>query len=351
MGVKEYIKKAILASAMNKEKASNPFNIEYSDRYQIPSGAGGFHNNSQYFSLHDPKGRQTLFLRLALRGGGAAEVWMVYREGDGPPYMCPKDHFPEGAPSVSVECIQPGKELHFVYRGVLKKGKLTDKGYIPDPDAEEIPAEFDGRFYGISEPFEFSRHMSTEPVARALAAEKFTREFRSALAANHQVHFEQAGKVNGILRLGGRDIELKEFPCMRDHSYGKRDWAYMDRHIWMACLLENGDFINTSLVRYPAVRNLQTGFYIRGKKTVCLKSSTLMDEIPGKGIIPPSFGYAVEYEDGQTCTVECKLDFSVPYYFGDGKYVLHEGVSNFTVNGIPGRGITEFGFNADPARW
>jgi hypothetical protein len=245
------IKKGIIASAMNKQKKANPFNADYSDRYTLPADADGFHNNSQYFSVHDGVSRRTLYMRLAVRGGDAPdEVWLVYREGDGPVYIAAKDHIPKGEPlPASIECIRGGQELRFRYWGNLKRGKLTDKGYIPDPDSPDYPAELDARFYGNTGTFEFSRHMSTEPVARALSKEKFTRDFQAALAENHQVHFEQYGYATGTLRLDGRDIALDRLPVFRDHSYGKRDWTYFDRHIWLVGILENGDFFHTSLIQ------------------------------------------------------------------------------------------------------
>ncbi|MDR0877268.1 MAG: hypothetical protein LBN21_04390, partial [Treponema sp.] len=342
---------------MNKQKKANPFNADYSDRYTLPPDADSFHNNSQYFSIHDAASRRTLYMRLAVRGGDAPdEVWLVYREGDGPVYIAGKDHISKGEKiPASIECIEGGKELRFRYWGNLKRGKLTDKGYVPDPDSPDFPVDLDARFYGKTQAFEFSRHMSTEPVARALSKEKFTKDFQAALAENHQVHFEQAGLVSGILKLEGRDIVFEKARAFRDHSYGKRDWGYMDRHIWLVGLLENGDFFHTSLIRYPAIRNLQAGFYTAGEgdeeKTVCLKNSTSMDDLPLNGGVPPAFSFTVEYEDGKKRRVECTLDFTVPFDFGGGAYFLSEGVSEFTVDGLKGRGITEFGYNADSSRW
>jgi hypothetical protein len=359
----EGLKKRLIAAAMDRQKAANPFDIEYSDRYRLPPGADELHNNSQYFSVHDIQGRRTLYMRLALRGGNAPdEVWLVYREADGPVYIAGKDHIPKGEPlPASIKCVQAGKELQFEYRGHVKQGKFTERGYVPDPDSRDIPVELDARFYGLAEAFEFSRHMSTEPVARALARERFTREFRAALTENHQVHFEQSGVVTGTLKLAGREIIFDKVSAFRDHSYGRRDWNYMDRHNWFIGLLENGDTIQTNMVRYPAVRELQTGFYqsqaggfsgaaSRGK-LVCLKKQSSMDELPLTGGIPESFSYTAEFEDGRQFKVECTLDFTIPFSFGGGTFIIHEGVSSFNVNGIKGRGITEFGFNTDSSRW
>jgi hypothetical protein len=125
----------------------------------------------------------------------------------------------------------------------------------------------------------------------------------------------------------------------------------MDRHIWMIGLLENGDFFHNSLVRYPAVTELRTGFYKSGGKTVCVKNCTSMVEIPVTGGVPSQFSYTVEYEDGRKNTVQCIPDLAIPFAFGGGTYIINEGISSFTVDGVKARGISEFGFNVDPSRW
>jgi hypothetical protein len=358
MSIIRSIKQRIIAGAMNKQKAANPFDANYSDRFQLAADADGNQNNSYYFSVHDIKTGECFYLRLGLRGGDIPnEVWFFYRGRDGVVYIDENNHLEKGKPlPITVTCVKGGWVLDFTYRGTVKRGTLTDTGYVPDPASEAIPADLSARFEGITDVFEFSRHMSTGPVARSLSREKFTREFQAALAENHQIHYEQLGLVSGNLNLGGRKVVFDRLYAFRDHSYGKRDWNYMDRHIWTVAALENGDFLNTSFVRYPAITELQAGFYITGadkpgNKPVCLENCTSMDALPCTGAIPPRFSYPVEYADGKTRTVECELDFTTPYSFGGGSYLMHEGIGGFTVDGVKGRGMMEFGFNADPSRW
>jgi hypothetical protein len=371
MGIIQSIKKSVLTAGINKRKAANPFDVDYSDHFVLPLDADGNQNNSHYFSVHDLGSKECFYFRLGLRGAGVPnEVWLVYRDKDGVVYINEKDHVEKTLESpAKVECIEAGKVMAFSFNGKLRRGKLnaaskagggqqlTEKGYVPDPAQEECSAALECRFEGLTDIFEFSRHMSAEPVARALAREKFTREFRAALAENHQIHYEQSGLVSGVLRLGDagggavREISFDRLSAVRDHSYGKRDWNYMDRHVWLVGFLENGDFFHNSLVRYPAVTELQTGFYKSGGKTVCVKNCSSMDELPLTGGVPPQFSYAVEYEDGRKHQVQCTLDFAVPFLFSKGVYCIHEGVAAFTVNGIRARGMAEFGFNADPSRW
>lgn len=353
MSLIQNLKTRIIAGAMDKRKAANPFSDEYSDNYELPADADSSQNNSHYFSIHDLNSRESLYMRLALRGGDApTESWFVYRNNSGEVFMPERDHIPKGESIPGeVKCLAGGKIMAFRYKGTLKRASLGEKGFTPDPRSEDIPVDLSAEFHAVTDSFEFSRHMATEPVARALAREKFTKEFRGALSEHHQVHYEQSGRVTGKMRLGDREIVLDNLPAFRDHSYGKRDWNYFDRYVWLVALLENGDFIHNSLIRYPAVTELQAGFYKSGGKTVCVKKCTSMDELPLTGGVPGAFSYQVEYEDGTRRNVSCRLDFTVPFVFGNGTYYVNEGVSDFTVDGLAGRGITEFAFNADSSRW
>lgn len=354
MGIKRSLKQRILARAMDKRKVANPFSDEYSDNFRLADNADSSQNNSNYFSVHDLNGKLSLYLRLGQRGGDApTEVWFVYRDQDGNVFMAEQDHFPKGETvPMTVKCVKAGKILRFTFKGNVKAAVLTEDGYAPDTASKDIPVELEAEFDATTESFEFSRHMSTEPVARALSREKFTKKFRAAMQEHHQVHYEQAGTVTAQMSFGGKDIKIDRLPAFRDHSYGKRDWNYFDRYVWLVGLLNSGEFIHNSLIRYPAVTELQAGFRKFDGKTVCIKNCTSMDDLPVTGGVPERFAYEVEYEDGLVRKIECELDFTVRFLFGGGTYIVNEGVSNFFVDGQPaGRGITEFAFNVDKTRW
>jgi hypothetical protein len=46
-------------------------------------------------------------------------------------------------------------------------------------------------------------------------------------------HLEAAGRVRGHIRLGDRRVQVDGL-CYRDHSWGKRDWASLLSHRWIA---------------------------------------------------------------------------------------------------------------------
>jgi hypothetical protein len=46
-------------------------------------------------------------------------------------------------------------------------------------------------------------------------------------------HTECAGRIRGTIQFNGRTIRVDGL-CYRDHSWGRRDWGLMGRHLWIA---------------------------------------------------------------------------------------------------------------------
>lgn len=349
------IKRAVITRVLDKRKKGKVFDIESADMYELPADATGEMNNSHYFFMTDFSGKECFYFRLARRGGDVAdEIWLVYRDPDGDVYMATHDRIKKGENMPArVACTKPGKEMLFYFDGDVVKAKKTDRGYVPDASGKKLKIKINGRFEGKSENFEFSYHLSSKPMAIAMSKEKIDKAKLKEMEENHQIHYEQYGRGYAEINLDGKDYKLHDLPAFRDHSFGKRDWSYFDRYAWIMCLLENGEFIHTSLIRYPALKNLQAGFYIPGGgRAVSILESTPIEEIPVPeyGNVPDALEIDVKYVDGSKKNIKTKLDFVCPFFFDD-DFNVNEGFSEFTVNGIKGRGITEFSFNKDTARW
>ncbi len=352
MGIKRMLKARLIENAMKKRRREHPFDIEYADNYRLPADAESNQSNSHYYFLTDFKSGETLFFRSAVRGSGKTdELWFMYSDGRGNILLAEKDHVKKGEKNpVSVECVEAGKLLKFRYDGNVVAAVKTDQGYVPQDGAKPQKLTMEGEFTGTSPVFEFSSHMSPKLMSRAISREEFSKTLQETMSAIHQVHLEQSGHATAVINTGGREIRLENFPAARDHSYGKREWSYFDRYIWTIALLENGDFVHTSMMRYPAISYLQAGFYITAGRMISLLRATEMDELPTLGTVPPAIEITGQYEDGKTRIIRAKNDFKVPYLFDDDFKVV-EGVSDFEIDGVKGRGITEFAFNRDESRW
>jgi len=348
MSISQKFKESIVKRSIEKSKRENPFDEISAESFQLLPGAGIDQNNSYYFSSHDIEGNSLLF-RLGIRGGGSYEVWFAIKENNGSVFVNRQQIFSGAQSPAAVECLKPGSKWKFSFNGKIAKVFL-DKNLSAKPSDEDIETSFEGIFTASTPIFEFSRHMDSGPIARALAKEKWSRTFFAGIQENHQVHYEQQGQVSGKFT-NGRQSRMINWAAMRDHSFGKRDWEYMDRHIWLMALLENGDALNVNMVRYPDVSELQTGYFISGGKTTCADRVTSMDEIECSGHVPLSFKYLVRLVDGRAFTVTCEKELEYVFPFKGGAYTIFEGIGSFFIDGIKGRGILEFGFNSDTARW
>ena len=234
-----------------------------------------------------------------------------------------------------------------------KDGQTWAIGYAgPLVDMEtgiETVVDFEGVFHASGDIFSFNHDLDACVLADAIAKEKWSRAFFTSLGENDQVHYEQPGSVDGVLKLDGRHITIS-LPAVRDHSYGKRDWSYMNRHFWLMALLEDGSSFNANMVSYPALPNLQTGYYIKDKKTVCVRAAQVSGSMT-PGIVPDTFEYEAQLTDGRTLRVSCKKETQIECPFEGGAYTIYEGIGTFDIGGIKGRGILEFGWNGDPSRY
>ncbi|QQO10842.1 DUF7064 domain-containing protein [Breznakiella homolactica] len=350
MGLKTRIKTAIIKKAIDKRKAQHPFDEVYAETYTLPADADSSQNNSFYFSAHNIEGESLLF-RNAYRGGGRTELWVAYKDKDGNAWVNPKQEYDNHEPTgLTITCVEPAKIWEFEFDSDLNRVRLDERrNGIPTDQTDRV--KFKGRFTATAPIFEFSRHFDSLPVARALAREKFEKGFQNNLAAAHQVHYEQSGKLTAELSISGQTKTLTDMPTVRDHSFGTRDWAFMDRHVWIIALMENGDDLNFNAVRYPILRELQTGYLIKGEKRVCTDFYSSMDDYEKTNDVPLAFETKVTLADGTVMTVKAEKEMEFQFAFENRVYQFHEGIGSFDINGVKARGIIEFGFNKDEKRW
>lgn len=338
MKLKERIKYKIISKQVEKRKTKHPFDVEYAENYVIPDGETNHPNNSYYFSAHDQEGKSLLF-RLAKRHD-REEIWFVFHDKDAKSYYN-REHLTSEFSKAEVKCLEVGKAWHFKFSGPMIQ--------IGDEQTEHY-AEFEGVFQSSAPIFEFSRHSATAPVARALAKEKWNKDFKESVAENHQVHYEQPGAVKGELVIDGESIAIS-LRAMRDHSFGKREWNYMDRHVWLTGLMETDSIINVNMVRYPALYELQSGYMEKSGKYVCIDTATPMNELTMKPGVPDALNCYLKLEDDREFNMICQKEIEVVFPFDNGDYTIYEGIGSITLNGVKGRGIIEVGFNKTEKRW
>ena len=153
---------------------------------------------------------------------------------------------------------------------------------------EKVSLTFKGEFTSTNKYLDFTSDMPPIRMAKAIAQEKWDKSFFKELEnVSGQTHYEQVGVLNIEYSVNTKEYKYS-LPCVRDHSFGKRDWNYMNNHLWLMAVSPRGQF-NYSLVSYPAISVLEVGNYIKENKTNYLISADLDFNKIGLRIVTQSF--------------------------------------------------------------
>ncbi|MBQ9661199.1 MAG: hypothetical protein IJV37_08105 [Bacteroidales bacterium] len=323
------VKKYLMRRAIGKRSQRQPFDYQLAEQYALEGVDDPQINNSYYFSAHGEE--MSVFVRLGQRIH-VDETWFaIFRNGK--LYSLRQELFAAGASPVKVS--KTGENWTVSYEGPLN-------------DRDEI--RFHGTFFAGRRPIDFSSDMPAVRMATGVANEKWNRAFFSRLQTiSGQCHYEQEGVLSGELTLDGERVDF-HLPCVRDHSFGRRDWDYMNNHLWLMAVSDAVQF-NYSLVSYPALSVLEVGNYRDAAGQHYLLQADLDLQQIGRGTIPEELSFCVRLDDAGTLPVKARVLTGVSYSFQDGQYLLYENIAEFVLGDQVCRGILEIGFNADPSRY
>ncbi len=318
-----------MCRALAKRNKQNPFDYAYAENFSLDGEKDPWINNSYYFSAHNEK--MSLYARLGKRVNMEETWFVVFLEGK--LYSLSQEFFPVGNAPLQVE--KNGDHWTVSFHGKLNE---TDE------------ASLQATFVGNQKPIDFTSDMPAERMAAGIANEEWSKSFFSQLQnVSGQCHYEQEGILEGQLTLNGQTIDLS-LPCVRDHSFGKRDWNYMNNHLWLMAVSDAQQF-NYSLVSYPVMSALEVGNYRDETGLHFMEHADLDFQKINQGVVPRELALHVKLNDARTISVEAKVLAGITYHFQDGQYILHENIAEFTLDGKVCRGILEIGFNADNNRY
>lgn len=323
------VKKNMMSNTITKRNQEHPFDYQYADNFSLEGVEDPWINNSYYFSAHDEK--MSVFARLGKRVN-ADETWFaIYWEGK--IYSLKQEFFPNGQSPIIVEKID--EEWSISFQGTLN---------------ENDEVNFHASFHAQQHPIDFTSDMPAERMATAIANEKWNKSFFEQLQnVSGQCHYEQEGVLEGELTLNGKTIEV-HLPCVRDHSFGKRDWNYMNNHLWLMAVAPTHQF-NYSMVSYPVMSVLEVGNLRDETGMHYLMRADLDFQQINKGTIPSELSFNGIFDNCRRISIIAKVLAGVTYHFQNGEYILHENIAEFTIGGKVCRGIFEIGFNHDSSRF
>ena len=323
------LKKAVMCKALAKRNKQQPFDYERAEAFSLQGVEDSMVNNSYYFSAHDSK--MSVYARLGRRVN-VDETWFcVLLEGK--LYSLRQEFFPAGESPLAVK--RAGENWTIRFEGTVN-------------DSER--AVFSATFVASHPPIDFTSHMPAARMAGAIANEKWDRTYFNALQqVSGQCHYEQEGVLEGNLTLGSQTLPFR-LPCVRDHSFGKRDWNFMNNHLWLMAVSPQCQF-NYSLVSYPVITALEVGNFRDGSGLHYMLESDLDFRKVDGGVVPGELDLCIRLDNGESLPVRAKVLSGVTYRFQDGAYILHENIADFELGNQRCRGILEIGFNSDSKRF
>ena len=323
------LKRGIIQRGLEKRNREKPFDYDYAENFSLEGITDPLINNSYYFSAHSEG--LSFYARVGRRVS-MDETWFALYLG-GKMYSLPTEIYPAGESPIKV--AKEGDNWTISYKGTLNENDEVD---------------FTGTFIPKQGPIDFTSNMPAVRMATGIANEKWSKDLFSSLQnISGQCHYEQEGILKGEFTLNGAKTPF-ELPCVRDHSFGKRDWNYMNNHLWLMAVSSDSQF-NYSLVSYPAISALEVGNYRDAAGMhYMLKADLNLSEV-GTGEVPSSLSFSVLLDNGKSIPVKAKRLDGVTYHFQDGEYTLIENIAEFTIDGKTCRGILEIGFNHDRSRF
>ncbi|MHA1649560.1 MAG: DUF7064 domain-containing protein [Candidatus Helarchaeota archaeon] len=231
----------------------------------------------------------------------------------------PKNDLPDkiGTKRCNYTLIEPHKKWHIEY---------IDRKY-------ELKFDSLGRF----KPFDYFEGVKMED---------FSTDYADLLDTAAQRHYEQACICKGTFtkKRRGEPIESMEFEILghRDHSWGVRDWIYIDRWNWISAQFKDR---TVNIARVEVKGHLLIGGFIStedGNKPV--KDVQITTETKADGKTPVSSTFLITDSEGSTLKVISKTRHSIhlpmPTKFGITE--VFEQIADFEIEGMKGEGISEY---------
>lgn len=280
------------------------------------------HNESWYFNLIDPADDLYFITRISFEMAEKKSRIMLILlfEGKISGYAndIPFDKMPDTLDfdsKVKYYCIKPMKKWRITYQ---------DRKF-------ELDVTFEGRF----PVYNYLSHEDPLTSIKELGIELLER--------TAQQHYEQGMKVTGtlVLKKNGEKININ---CLghRDHSWGTRDWAKIDKWYWFSAQF-NDETINSFRIEFSG-KALINGFYSNKGGNISIKNVEVKTETKEDGKTPMASEYILIDKNGKKRILESNTIQSIylPLPSKEGLTEIYEQIATFKIDGKEGNGIAEY---------
>ena len=328
----EGLKYKIIKKRLLKREAESTPLIEIEEKHKDPTQA--LFNDSSYFNGISDDGAYFL-ARQSFRTSRGNEYWLEVFFPELGLLRLTEHPGDEGTGfelgKLKFEPVQLGKEWNVSFDGEMDLNGTSKQVKIDLVFTAETPI------------VDFQNALIVDATAKAIAQAKWSKSFFEKLKDSKKQHFEQGGRLTGSIQIDGKSRQV-DFSSMRDHSWGIRKWGGWKRHVWMCGMMENKQCFNVSMVQYDYMGQLSAGFISNGTEIHYLREFPALEDFASNPIFPETLDLKFTFSDGKEYHLITERKDFVPYNMDD-EYRINEGISFGTVNGVPIKLVTEFGFN------
>ncbi|XP_014365016.2 uncharacterized protein LOC106716094 [Papilio machaon] len=248
------------------------------------------------------------------------------------------------AEGIKMEPLEPMKKWALSYKG---------KMWYQNEPTKLVDVEFTGEWSATSKYFDFDTDLHPPAIIRSIAREKWSRRYFEGLKTAHQSHYEQFGVLKCKFKIEQESFEYT-LPSFRDHSFGhKRDWSLMHRYAFHHMFLTDGTSISVGVICQPLTAStMEAGVVsLPNGELHPVQWVDLQLYQHGEGGIAPK-DYAFRFQAGhKVYTAQVVVEYeSIHYVSSEWEARMVERFCRFSVNGVAGRGVSEFHYRHTDGR-
>ncbi|XP_026487221.2 uncharacterized protein LOC113394210 [Vanessa tameamea] len=249
-----------------------------------------------------------------------------------------------GAEGIMIKPVEPMKKWAVSYKGPM---------WYQNEPSKVVDVEFNGEWNATSDYFDYDCDLHPPAVIRSIAREKWSRKYFESLKTAHQSHYEQFGEMKCKFKIDKETFEYT-LPSFRDHSFGqRRDWTLMHRYAFHHIFLEDGTNISVGVICQPSTAtSMEAGTVgLPNGEVLPIKWVDLKLYQHGEGgTAPRDYAFRIQAGD-EEYTIQVLVEYESTHYVSqewDARMV--ERFCKFIVNGVPGRGVSEFHYRHKDGR-
>jgi hypothetical protein len=307
------VKAALLRWALHKQRAHRLRSLRGTGRCDFGpadeathpfDGRRRFAENYGFACVQNELG---LVVRLEwLPGREAHRVWVVVLRPDGAWTLGDGQLLVRGDPSdrwraggLEIDCLEPMKRWTVRFRGRLRSAA-----------ADEKRASLDVEFMARDDPFSPGVDDDPDLMARRLGEAQWDRNLLRAVRRGQSRGYVQTGTLVGTLALGDELVPLRA-ACLRDHTWGVRDWGASDEAFQCFLAWSDGRRGWVHRAKFPFL-TLEGGFLVdaSGQRRAVSGIGATMERRPGRPPAHASFSLATAFGSPLHAEVRAVQDVS-----------------------------------------